>query len=503
MALQRRVGAGSIASIFLVALAPAAHAQLSPFSSFSNSAAPGGANGAQQPLLTYGIDAGVGESDNVTLAHTDKISQTIAITDLDFSVNEQSRLLTATAKGDFSYLDYLQDAYGGQLIGRFDGLARAALVPDELTWVAQDDFGQAALDPYTPVTPNNIENINYFATGPDLVMRFAGVDFVNFSARYSRAQYSGQPFDSNRASAYAGLGRDVSAGATLSVNVGTEKVFFDNTTVNTDFDRSSAYGRYLLHGARTDFEVDAGATTIRNSAHTVVTPAEGELAASAVSQPAYSTTGPLAKVQISRQVSPAARVTVAGGRELTDASSSFSTLQSGAIGLVGTATAILTSAPYTSDFASASWTYALNRTTVALSVRWEKDTYPGQQEFDVRDSGAQFSVQRRLTHALTLQVIGRYYKYDYPNTTPAQITALSGPVTTEQAQLSSADYSGGLVGAGLAWRHGRGLEIRLTVDHDLQHAAVAGDDYTENRVFLTVGYRPSATPEVEDSGALQ
>ncbi len=120
--------------------------------------------------FTYGVDAGIGESDNVTLAPTDKVSQTIATTDVDFALKEQSRRFDVDAKGDFSYLDYLQNAYDSQVIGRFDGLGQAALIPDRLTWVLQDDFGQAALDPYTPMTPTNLENVNYVSTGPDLVL---------------------------------------------------------------------------------------------------------------------------------------------------------------------------------------------------------------------------------------------------------------------------------------------------------------------------------------------
>ena len=146
----------------------------------------------------YGIDAGVGETDNVTLAPTDKISQTIATVDADFTVHQRSRLFDVNAVGNFSDLDYLQGAYGNEFLGRLDGVADAAIVPGRLVWVLRDDFGQSALDPYTPVTPNNIENINYLTTGPDLKLRFGGIDFVDISARYARAQYQTSPFNSNR-----------------------------------------------------------------------------------------------------------------------------------------------------------------------------------------------------------------------------------------------------------------------------------------------------------------
>jgi hypothetical protein len=123
---------------------------------------------AHAETLNYGVDAGVGESDNVTLVASGKVSQTMALADVDFDFKEQSRRLDVDAKGYFTFLDYLQHAYSSQLIGRFDGAAHLALIPERLTWVLQDDFGQAALDPYTPLTPTNLENVNYLSTGPDL-----------------------------------------------------------------------------------------------------------------------------------------------------------------------------------------------------------------------------------------------------------------------------------------------------------------------------------------------
>ena len=90
--------------------------------------------GAQSPLasdpagavprqvLNYGVDAGVGETDNVNLAPTDKVSQTLAVADADIDIDQQRRLFSVDAKGSFNYLDFLQGAYSPELIGRFDGL---------------------------------------------------------------------------------------------------------------------------------------------------------------------------------------------------------------------------------------------------------------------------------------------------------------------------------------------------------------------------------------------
>src|ERR1700689_425840 len=136
---------------------------------------------ADAQIYTFGADAGLGETDNVSLAPSNKVSQTMTVADIDFAVLEQSRLFNVNAKGDFSDYDYLQGAYGNELIGRFDGLAKLALVPDRVTWVLQEDSGQSLLDPYLPQTPSNRQNINYVSTGPDVDLRLGGTGFFDVS----------------------------------------------------------------------------------------------------------------------------------------------------------------------------------------------------------------------------------------------------------------------------------------------------------------------------------
>jgi hypothetical protein len=459
----------SIALALIAALTPDAHGQMATHGvnsgiGDSNGAASGPATRA--PLLTYGVDAGIGESDNVTLVSTDKINQTIAVADADFAIKEQSRLLDVNAKGAFTYLDYLQNAYGGQLLGRFDGVAKVAIVPERFTWVAQDDFGQAALDPYTAVTPTNLEQVNYFSTGPDLTMRLGSVNFASFSARYARAQYQTSPYNSNRALGNAALGHDLSASSTVSLNVAAERVMFANTVVNTDFDSGSGYVRYALHGARTDFTGDLGATRI--------------------SQAGESTTGGLAKIILSRTLSAASTLTLTAGHGLTDASISFSTQQAGAIGGISTAPAAQTANSYTINYASVGWQYVRFRTTFGLDANWEKDAYAGQPSLDVKRPGADFSVERRLTRSLTARLLGRLYKTDYLNANIATANA-------------SSNYETGLIGGSLIWRGGRSLEIILRADHNSWVVTGPGSGYRENRAFLTVGYRPRPADEPTDS----
>jgi hypothetical protein len=407
---------------------------------------------ARSQMLTYGVDVGIGETDNVTLVSTDKVSQTIAVTDADIDLKEQSRLFDVDAKGNFSYLDYLQNAYGNQLIGRFDGTGQVALIPERFNWVLQESFGQAQIDPFTPATPTNLENVNYVSTGPDFALRFGPTLFLDLTARYARTTYQSEPFDSNRLLGNAAFGLTLSPQSSVSLDASFTRAMFDNTMVNTDFDRSSLYGRYEVQGARTDLVVNLGATK--------------------VDQGAQSITGPDAKLQVSRKLSPSSNLTFTFGRDLTDGSTAFSALQSGAVGGIVTAPAVLSLNNYTATYGRADWEYARNRTTFGLSGSWEKDSYDGQPLQNLTRGTAEFRIERRLSPLLSVQLLGSVFRTEYTNT----------------------DYSetDGLIGAALTFREGRGLEIRLRCDHINRDVSGNGSGYTENRAFLTIGYRPRA-----------
>jgi hypothetical protein len=412
---------------------------------------------AHAETLSYGVDAGVAQTDNVTLASKDTVSQTIAVADLDFDYKKQSRLLDVDAKGNFSYLDYLQNAYNSQLVGRFDGVLRAAIIPDRLTWAVQDNFGQMALDAFAPTTPVNLENVNYFTTGPDLTERIGSTSFVDASARYARATYETSPYNSNRWLGSLAWGLNLSARSAVSLNGDYERVEFENTVVNTDFDRSNVYVHYKIEGARTELSADIGATK--------------------VTQGGGSDTGGLAKFELSRKISAAAKLTLSAGHVLTDASTSFSNIQSGATGVTGTAPAAQTSNNYTSDYVSLGWHYMRNRTTIGISGRWEQNKYSDEPSLDYTRSGMELNLERRLTRSLTAQFAGRYYRSDYTHAVVAP-----GAGATE--------YEDGSLGAGLSWRHGRGLDVRLRYAHTWRTAPGTDEGYGENRVMLTVGYRP-------------
>lgn len=405
----------------------------------------------------YGVAAGIGETDNVNLSPTDPKSQTIAAADLDFDLKRTGSGLDGYALGNFTDLDYLQGAYSNQVLGRFDGLGDAKFWSDRLKWVVADHYGEEQTDPFAAMTPANLQRVNVFSTGPDITLRPSYSSFVTVDARYSQLSYQSSPFDGHNVVGSAAFGEQVSDLSSLALVVQAEELRFDNTTVNTDFDRREAYARYLVQGARTSINAQLGVTQANDVASSW-------------------RTSPLIRLLVTRQISPFSVVTLAGGREFTDAGGSFAALTSGAGGGIVVAPVTQTTANYQRTYGSAGWQFARERTSLGFTGTWERDNYDTQSVFDVTREELGLNLGRTITSKLSLIVSGSVDRYDYLN------------------QGFTDKF--GTVGGGLSYRPGRWIIIYARYDHAFRRTSgipsllVGGSGYDENRAFIMIGYRP-------------
>ncbi|MGH7105146.1 MAG: hypothetical protein ACREFT_01405 [Acetobacteraceae bacterium] len=405
----------------------------------------------------YGIAAGIGETDNVNVSSTNPKSQTLAAADLDFDLKRTGSRLDAYALGNFTDIDYLEGAYSNQVLGRFDGFATAKLWSDRLKWVVADDYGEEQTDPFAAITPVNLQRVNVFSTGPDLTLRPSYSTFINIDARYSQISYQTSPFDGHSLVGSAAFGRQVSSLSSVSLVVQAQEQRFDNTIVNTDFDRREAYGRYLIKGARTSIDAQLGVTQANDVASSW-------------------RTSPLVRLQLTRQVSPFSIVTLGGGREFTDAAGSFSSLTSGAGGGIAVAPVAQTTANYQRTYGTAGWEFARLRTSLGLTGNWERDAYDLQPVFDATRAALGLNLGRSLTPKLSVSITGSADRYEYLN------------------QGFTDKF--GTVGGVIAYRPGRWVIVYARYDHAFRRSSgtpgllVGGSGYDENRAFIMIGYQP-------------
>ncbi len=396
----------------------------------------------------FEVSAGAAHSDNIGRTSVNAQSETVATAGIDFFVQQRTSRLSLDATGNVSYLDYLDNTYSNEVVGSVMGDARFQLVPDHLTWVAQDNFGQTSIDPLAAVTPDNRQNVNYFSTGPDVSFGIASDTRMLLSGRYAKVSYEDSPFDSNRYTGLVGVVHDLSASSRISLNAQRERVNFSDDILNQDYDRDQLYGRYEAHGGRTRLGLDLGYSRLKRLND--------------------SPSGLLARLEISRQVSAASVVTISGGREFSDSGESFRLGQTLEGGNLGTLSGNQTGSPFRHTYETISWNFQRNRTGLNFSLQRYDEKFVQAALFDRVRTLVDGFFTRTLTPTLTAELGGTYAKENYD--------AFAG------------DYRESGARVGLTQRFGRRLSVNARYEWYKRSSDLPNGDYTENRVWLTFSY---------------
>ena len=398
--------------------------------------------------LEYGLEVGVGTSDNITRVPANEIDETIATAGVDLRFVQDGSRVDADILLDLSYFDYLDGTYGSEVFGNAQAELRLALVPDRLEWLFQDSFGQMEINPFEVATPLNRQNVNYFTTGPDLRLRLGSAANLLLFGRMSVTDYEETPLDAERLTGGLALTRELSSLASVSLNAVAERVDFDDPVFGSNYDRQSAYLRYQATGARTRLAAEAGYTSLHDFGD--------------------STNSPLFSLEIERDLSPASTLTLSGGVRSTDAAEALrGGAQSSAFSF--RPDAVATADPFETRHASIGWRYQAQRTTIVLSGGWEEDVYERVDSLDRERTILQATLERRLTRTLRLRVSGSLAQSDY------------GTAGFDDDETH--------VGLGLSWNATGRLFVELDADsiqHDTSNPLL---DWDETRIFLRLAWR--------------
>jgi hypothetical protein len=408
--------------------------------------------------VLYGLDAGVGYTDNIQRTPVNEVDETIILAGVDLNWLEERPRLNADVRVDLNYNEYVDDAADSELTGNADGTVVFGLVPERFTWLVQDSFGQAQQDPLAAATPANRENINYFTTGPNVIFRFGSAAALRLLGRYSLSTYEDSPLDSERTSGGFVLSRELSGRSSVALNGTVEEVDFDDPA-SPDFDRKVSSLSYTLNASRTDITAEVGYSWIERDVDVDA-----------------DSSGVLVRLELVRRVSASSTVNLTAGTQLTDASealrSELGGIETGIGGGSGGGASVTATADiFENRFASAGWQFARGRTALGLDVGWEEDSYETQPQLD----------SERLIYVATLErQLGR-----------AGSARLSAGYTTEDFPVTNDETEELRIAAALSWRLGRNIGLALTGERsDRESTAELGGAAVENRVFLTMFYRP-------------
>jgi hypothetical protein len=400
----------------------------------------------------YEIQVGVIESDNIRRVSSAATAQTIAMEDLDFTWLDKRPWYDVDITGDLSNLSYLQGTYPDQLIGNFLGTSTFKLVPDLLSWNFSDNFGQTPLNALAPITPGNRENINYLNTGPVLTLPLGQELKLILTGEYGRVDYEQSPLDSNRLTAGVALGHDISRGTSISINAKDERVNYQNDVLNPDYSMQEAFARFDTKGSRTTLGVDLG---------------YGRQVFLGINE-----SSPIGRIDITRQISPRSTVGLSFGHDYSDGADSFLLVQTVGGATLNTQNAVQAAAPFVITYGTLAWNYRFDRTSVGLNASFFRDEYQIDDALNNDLTMANVSVTRQISPVLQLALT------EYVDR--AHFIAEDSSVTETDTGLQ------------LTWLAGKRFSVNVAYYLAKGFSNVEANKYTENRLWLAVGYGRAA-----------
>jgi hypothetical protein len=404
--------------------------------------------------LDYEVRAGVGHSDNITRVSSNEIDQETANLGARINWLERTRRFDGRAEVDAAYVEYLDDAYDSEIIGNGDVALTFGIVPERFEWHAQESFGQANADPFTPSTPETRENINYFSTGPDVIFNFSGALDLRLFGRYSLVDYEESPLDAERTTTGVALGRQVSGASRLAFNATLDGTDFDEATAS-DYERRAAFVSYLLDGGRTTLAARAG--------YTWIDPDAGE-----------ESSGELLSVSLRRQVSSSSYLVLMASSEITDNGQLLRDLfdGEGAGPVTGGTQLIADSSPFRNRDVLLQWRFERRRTAIGFGVGWNESEYETQSDFGATRVHYQADFTRQMRPTLELSLNARLSDEDFEN-----------DISYQELETS----------LGLTWRMGRHLGLRASLQRIDRDTDDGLNEFTENRFMLAILYSGGAT----------
>jgi len=406
---------------------------------------------AEEKTAEFGV--GVGSSDNIFKTPDNEVQETIYSALANFSVFSDTGRLQTDTFGQLAYMDYQDGSFDSEVVGGFLSLNTLRFVPNRFAWVINDNFGQRANNPLTPVTPANRENVNFFRTGPVFDFAPEGRNTARLELLYSRVDYEESNSDNSRFGGNFTLGRELSRGQNLALVVGTESIEFDDSTGAMDFDRTAAFLRYHVLGNQTTINVDLGTSRVESDTE--------------------DSSGLLFRLSFDRNLSTYGALRLIAGTNYSDEGNVFRLFQDELREVDLTEDAVNNPDPFINTYVSGLYTFDDGRNLVRLTLGWNQSDFKGDTQSQAQDREvvlANFRVQRDFSTSVFGGFRLRYRSRDF--------TYLENSTDAFSAT------------ANIGLRFGPRTSIGLVYQYQTRDDTDVNAEYDENRYFLTMTYTP-------------
>jgi hypothetical protein len=408
------------------------------------------------------VDTGLIYTDNVTRARNGS-GDTLALLGLVGDTSGKGPRFDYRLSSDLNQVKYLHSNYQTQPYGFLDGAGDLWIVPGVFAWTGRETYTQTVIDPFGPVTPDNLESLSYTTTGPRLTLHPTLRTTLTLDGTYSYMNSSSKSplyvnIDNHRYAGNATLSHAFSNTSSVYISGSHEKVEFTDTVDNNNFRQDQGLAGFKVADARTVLDLSAGYTRLHESVLATVQTLRGprELPQSQVPG------GAVWRAELSRQTSPSSRLSLHAMKQVTDAANLFRLNLDQPV--PGTAAARLTTGdPFTDRELGASWQFVAARTSFTLGYLDIRERYKLHPTSDRNVKYATALLGRQLSPVLNWDIGAEFERQEF---------AIGGSTDTMNAITS------------LRWQIARRLSLRFLY----AHSALTPHGYAENQVGVNASY---------------
>ena len=420
------------------------------------------------------VDGGVIYTNNVQRT-ANGAGETLLLLGLTGDTSGEGGRFDYRLASNLALLKYLGGAYATSPTGYLDGTAFLKVLPGFFSWGVRETYTQVQINSYAPVTPDNLENVNYITTGPRFTMRPTLRTSVTLDALYSYlASSSSSPryvnIDNHRYGGNLKIDRAFSEAASLYIKGEYEKVDFKDQVENNNFSNGSASVGYKLSNGRTVFDISGGYQQVH--VYDVLTTVEGPGGSRETLKTEKFDT-PIYALDLSRLITPSQRVALTASQQFTDAASAFR---------LGFAQAAPVYAPSRTASGEAfrqrqfgvNWHFQASRTSLAIGLAEYKEHYvlTTANDRDVKQANA--LLIRQLSPVLIWDIGVSYQRQE-------QVGAPPPTGGTEIVAGQTAKTYGALTD--LRWQVGERLALRFIYTYSKQSGV-----YSDNQIGVTASW---------------
>ncbi len=403
----------------------------------------------------YSLEYRGEQRDNTTLVGTNALSDWVNIGGATLYLRDpNAQTLRTDIFLDARYEDYSKDTVADRTLLTLNSNITWLIVPDGLSWVLEDYFGQISRDVLLADAPSNQRNVNIVSTGPDVSLRLNPVNMLLASLRagkYNVGQLveTDPDRDSNRYYGLVGWRYIASATTNLSLNYDTMRRQFEDTKVNTDYDLRNAYFRLeSRRTARSLVSLDLGKSRV-------------------VPEGFEAIDGNLVRALYTLRMGVASNLRITANSQLTDTSRAI--LSSGGVSTVTTPIGTVGgSDTYRLKEVDASYTQQRGYGSDRLRLFAQRQDYEGSL-LDRERAGAYLDLGFGLTDTLSGAVFGNY-------------------ITTHYTDQLFIDRDG-RVGIRFSYRARQRLVFGLEARKTNRDSSDVARNYDETRAIVSIAYR--------------